>query len=433
MGGNGLERGRSFRSAILAGFECSSHRRPCGQRLDLIASTRHDRHAFHDYKRLQDYGIYAVRDGIRWHLIETAPYRYDFSSVLPMLRAAQAAGTQVMWDLFHYGWPDDLDIFAPAFIDRLSALAREFARVHGQETGERLYFCPVNEISFVAWGAGETAYINPFARGRGNELKRQLVRAAIEATEAVWTVAPGAQVVQIDPVIHIIPASDDAEETREVEAYNEVQYAAWDMLAGRLSPELGGNEKYLGVIGANFYPKNEWIHGGGPIGPGHPRYRPLREMLRELWQRYRRPIFLAETGTEDEARGVWLDYIADEVIGAIEEDVPVEGICLYPIISHLGWDDDRRCYNGLFDYCCSDSGERCVYEPLAQAIRRQGARLEAAWRQVERKGRTEVLSTHWNERRTECHTTKADGPVESRICSASHTFAGDSSISGPST
>jgi hypothetical protein len=33
---------------------------------------------------------------VRWHLIEPgAPGRYDWSSLLPMLRAAEAAGTQV--------------------------------------------------------------------------------------------------------------------------------------------------------------------------------------------------------------------------------------------------------------------------------------------------------------------------------------------------
>ena len=40
--------------------------------------------------------------------------RYDWSSFLPMLRAARETGTQVLWDLLHYGWPDDLDIWRPA-------------------------------------------------------------------------------------------------------------------------------------------------------------------------------------------------------------------------------------------------------------------------------------------------------------------------------
>src|SRR3712207_8963919 len=39
---------------------------------------------------------------------ETAPGRYDWSSFLPMLRAARDRGIQVIWDLCHYGWPENI-------------------------------------------------------------------------------------------------------------------------------------------------------------------------------------------------------------------------------------------------------------------------------------------------------------------------------------
>jgi len=50
--------------------------------------------------------------------------------------------------------------------------------------------------------------------------------------------------------------------------------------------------------------------------------------------------------------------------------VPVGGITLYPIVNHPGWEDDRHCHNGLWDYA-DENGERPIYEPLAQEIRRQ--------------------------------------------------------------
>jgi hypothetical protein len=34
------------------------------------------------------HGLLTVRDGLRWHLIEREPGRYDWSSWLPMLEAA---------------------------------------------------------------------------------------------------------------------------------------------------------------------------------------------------------------------------------------------------------------------------------------------------------------------------------------------------------
>src|SRR2546423_14032196 len=96
----------------MGGFECSTHRARSGERLDLIATTGHDKYAVADYGRLREQGIRAARDGVRWHLIEKREGRYDFSSVLPMVRAARDAGVQVVWDLCHYGWPDDVDIFS---------------------------------------------------------------------------------------------------------------------------------------------------------------------------------------------------------------------------------------------------------------------------------------------------------------------------------
>ena len=128
-----------FRSFILGGFECSTHRRGGdGRRLDLIAATRHDQFAVEDYARLADLGLRTARDGVRWHRIESSPGRYDFASVVPMLRAARAAGVEVIWDLFHYGWPDDLDIFAPEFVERFAAFARAFAPILAEDhAGQR--------------------------------------------------------------------------------------------------------------------------------------------------------------------------------------------------------------------------------------------------------------------------------------------------------
>ncbi|HZA94210.1 MAG TPA: hypothetical protein VE420_16425, partial [Gemmatimonadales bacterium] len=97
-----LDSASAFGSFFLGGFECSSHRRRDGRRLDLLASTGHDRLAAQDYELLSQLGIRAVRDGLRWHLIERTPGDYEWDSFLPMLRAADTAGTRVIWDLCHY-------------------------------------------------------------------------------------------------------------------------------------------------------------------------------------------------------------------------------------------------------------------------------------------------------------------------------------------
>ena len=63
-----------FDSFFMAGFECSTHRRRDGRRLDLIAATGHDRFVGPGLSaRMPGTACATVRDGLRWHLIETAP------------------------------------------------------------------------------------------------------------------------------------------------------------------------------------------------------------------------------------------------------------------------------------------------------------------------------------------------------------------------
>src|SRR5690348_15089418 len=100
-----------FDSYFLGGFECSTHRRRDGRRLDLLETTAHDVHAAADYEQLAGFGIRTVREGFRWHRIEQRAGHYDFSSVRPLVTAARETGTQVLWDLLHFGWPDDVDPF----------------------------------------------------------------------------------------------------------------------------------------------------------------------------------------------------------------------------------------------------------------------------------------------------------------------------------
>jgi DNA-binding FadR family transcriptional regulator len=70
----------------------------------------------------------------------------------------------------------------------------------------------------------------------------------------------------------------------------------------------------------------------------------------------------------------------------------VHGICLYPIVNHPGWEDDRHCYNGLWDYADAD-GRRAIFEPLAREIEMQQQRL-AAMPQGEPEQAANTADTH---------------------------------------
>ncbi|WP_426140870.1 beta-glucosidase [Pseudomonas sp. DWP3-1-2] len=358
----------------MAGYECAAHRRQDGQRLDLLATTGHAKWVDPDYRALGAIGVRCARDGLRWHLIESRPGHYDWSSVLPMLRAARDHNIQVVWDLCHYGYPDGLDVWRPEFVERFARFAGAVARLMKDEGVGTPFYSPINEMSFWSWAGGQVGYFNPCGHGRGQELKHQLVRASIAAIEAVRAQAPAARFVQCDPLIHVIAGSRRADEISGAEHYRNAQFEAWDMLAGRQWPGLGGREEYLDIIGVNFYPHNQWIFNGPKILQGERGYRPLAGMLMEVYQRYRRPLLISETGAENDERVPWLDYVSEQAAHALARGVPVEALCWYPFLDYPGWDDGRYCPAGLFGFADGE-GHRAPFHPLQAQMQALEARF----------------------------------------------------------
>jgi hypothetical protein len=368
-----------FQTFLQAGFECSTHKRRNGERLDLVQSTQHDRLAVQDYRRISEFGIRTVRESARWHLIEQHPGKYTFESLDILFDAAAEAGVELILDLLHFGWPDHVDVLSPAFPEHFARFTSAVAQYIKRRGNPCRMFAPVNEISFLAWGGGEAACLNPYATDRAHDLKRNLVRSALVSSNILLKELTHIRLIAPEPVIHIVGNPNISGDDIAAENYRRAQFEAWDMLSGRLTPELGGRPEYIDIIGVNFYARNEWEHNAKvPLPRTDPRFRPFHKILEEVWDRYRRPIFVSETGTEDEARADWFDYVCDEVVIAHRLGIPVHGICLYPIVNHPGWEDDRHCYSGLFDFA-DEWGNREIHWPLAKAILNQQPKLQQSY------------------------------------------------------
>jgi beta-glucosidase/6-phospho-beta-glucosidase/beta-galactosidase len=372
-----------FRSFWLAGFESSCHINRAGVRLDMLAATQHDRQADADYALLRSVGIHTVRDGIRWPLIERRS-SFDFSSVAPMVVAAQRQGIQVIWDIFHYGWPDDLDIFAPAFVGRFARFCGAVARFMARYDDAIPFYVPINELSFFVWAAAEVGLFYPYAHGRGAELKCQLVRAAIAGIEAIWAVDSRARIIHIDPVINVVAPRTRPDLAEVAAARRASQFEAWDMLTGRMNPELGGHPRYLDVVAVNYYHANQWEHPGERLRwedtPLDERWVPFWRLLSEVYERYRRPLFVGETGHFGAGRARWLSSIAAEVYQARAHGVPVAGVCLYPILDRPDWEDPTHWHNcGLWDLLPEGHGHlrRVLHADYAESLRQAQALLAA--------------------------------------------------------
>ena len=351
-----------FSSFWMGGFESACHVNRANVRLDMMAATQHDRFVEEDYARLRQVNITAARDTIRWHLVERTPGHYDFSSFLPMLDAARRQRMQITWDLCHYGWPDDVDLLKPAFIDRFARFCGAVARVVRDCSDDVPMYTPMNEISFLAWAAGEVGWFRPHLRHRGGDVKRQLIRATVAAIEAIRDVDSRARMFTVEPLIHVVPPKGKADIGGVAAAYRASQFEAWDMLAGNVEPALGGHPRYLDVIGVNFYHDNQWEHPGGRkiawhIHPRDSRWVPFHRLLADAYERYRRPICIAETSHVGVGRAEWLREMTDELCLAIDRGVPLEGVCLYPIIDRFEWEDPSHWHNsGLWDFSRDPDG-----------------------------------------------------------------------------
>ena len=378
---------RRFNSFIMGGFECSTHRDKRGRRLDLINSTRHDEFAYLDYRRMADHGMLTARDGVRWHLIEREPYRYDFSSLEQQASAAKKTGIEIIWDYFHYGYPDDLDIFSDQFTDRFCSFAEAVTRFLIETMGERHHVCPVNEISFFSWIAADRGHFHPAVVRRSRELKRRLIKTSIASVRRIRKINPDTTIMFTEPAIHVVPKDESAQARRSAEAYRRAQFEALDALESS-PPDEAMND----VIGLNYYFHNQWRHPSRrKIPRGHKLYRPLNEILIEFYERYQRPLLIAETGIEDDERADWFRYVCDQVVIAIQKGVPMQGICLYPIANHPGWADNRHCHNGLWDYP-DDRGWREIHPPLSEEVTLQIGRFDQILKDLSRKTSTQAES-----------------------------------------
>ncbi len=369
-----------FESFWIGGFEGADHVNGFGQPLDPNARNGHDARLDEDYAALTARGIRTVRESVGWRLIH-ARGDAGWRAIESQARRAAGHGIQVIWTLMHYGWPAGLDPFerpdefVGAFADHCARLAELLARIGGP----RPVYQPVNEISFLAWAASSTGLIHPHlpsAPGNGDRLKRVLVRAALRATDAIRAVEPGARIVHTDPVVHIEPhrgagPTDSAAALRA----NDHQFEAWDMIAGRTAPELGGAPGYLDVLGLNYYHDNQWEEGTGVRlhwHMGDARRRSFADLADALWRRYGRPMCLSETGHIGQGRDAWLDHIAAEVVECRARDIPIGGLCLYPVIDRPDWQDAGHWHHsGLWDVPGADAGDftRRLCQPYAERLR----------------------------------------------------------------
>ena len=367
--------GAIFPTFFMGGFECSTFVWKDRERKDYVSATGHDRHLENDFAAAMDLGIGAVREAIRWPMVDLGNGRYDWSSVKAVQDAATGCKITPIWDLCHYGLPDGCDPFSDdcrkRFVDYCGAAA-EFVTSSAEGP---YFFTPINEITFFSAAATDLEWMYPFAKGRADELKRALCRMAIEGAKAIREVEPGARLVHVDPMINAVPPPDrpDLADDAEAEERRE-DFGAFDILCGKASPEFGGSPEILDIIGVNVYHYSQVQLKADKsreiLGPRDPRRKPLSELLKKSWDRYRRPIIIGETSGYQDNRAEWLRMTVEESLKALNAGVDLQGICLYPFVDVPDWWTQKWAKIGIYDVADKESFERVPYDPYIEELRR---------------------------------------------------------------
>lgn len=365
-----------FSSFWQAGYEGADHINPSGVALSMNDLNQHQARAAEDYAALAPFSFRTVRESVGWRLCERDGH-YDFSSVAARMQAAEQQGIQLSWTICHYGWPAGVTLFDHDFVSRFATFCGALARFLAPLYQQPPVYSPMNEISFVSWGISVGLFACDARPGPdpADAAKQQLVRATLAACEAIWQADPRARLLHCDPLIHIVADPADPAGSDVARAMCDTQFQAWDMLSGRRNPELGGAPRYLDLVGVNYYHDNQWEQGSGQRLHWHlgdRRRQPLHRMLQQVWQRYQRPLLLAETSHVGSGRGAWIQEITAQVAQAQLAGVELLGICLYPILDRPLWEETTFwTRSGLWDLdrLGPDPYARQLQQPYAQALR----------------------------------------------------------------
>jgi hypothetical protein len=203
-----------------------------------------------------------------------------------------------------------------------------------------------------------------------------LCKADIAAVQAIRSVDPEARMVHIDPLIVVVPPKDrpDLAGEAEREMFEDTFYA-WDVIAGRRHPELGGSPEILDIVGVNCYSFGQMEYReDGPhasLEPNDERIRPLGELLAIAWERYRRPMIIGETSGLGAGREAWLCDIVEESLAAVRCGIDLHGVCLFPAVDMPNWHTGEWLHNGICDLV-EENGDlkRVPFQPYIDELRR---------------------------------------------------------------
>jgi hypothetical protein len=310
-------------------------------RQDEVQLIRHDEFLESDYRLLVEVGCIGVRDAAWWYRSHPAPEVFDWTWLDRVVAAAERSGLKLYLDLWHYGYPDWLDILSPEAPAHLAAFARAIARRYPSLE----YYCACNEPSLLVEMGGRQGQWSPFLRQEDPiAFRRQVSRMIIEASQAILEVRPDAVLVLPEPWHATDRISEDE------------QAAVLDTVLGLRDPQLGGCPDLVTIIGLNHYRDST--------------LPPLHRLLIDAQKRWpSKQLWLTETSGPPTGwqQAEWFWWMLAETRLAAMSGVDIPVFTWAPAISMYDWVDETvQLHNGI--WILDERGNRLPNGKILQAI-----------------------------------------------------------------
>lgn len=327
--------------------------------VDELTWTRHRERWRDDLALARDCGADAIRYGLTWPEVETAPGRYDWRAVDEVIDAFGDLGLEPIWDLVHFGVPAH---YPGGFLDPdvPDAFARYAAAFAARYRGHVRKLTPLNEPYISTYFRAGKGIWPPHLQGDEGfaRLLEPIVDMLRRGIRAIDRVAPDTEIWLNDGADTFHPATPDL--AGEAARRTLQRYAAFDLLLGLARPgqatyealraagypehALDDEPVRVDVIGLDYYPETEHLLERAPDGALRTTVAPapdgLRAALEAYFARYGRPLFVAESSAsgDDARRRRWIDWNVAEMAAAMRAGVPVVGYTWWPLFDHVDWD-----------------------------------------------------------------------------------------------
>lgn len=310
-------------------------------RQDEVNLIRHDEFLEADYRLMVEAGCVGIRDAARWYLSHPAPGIFDWSWMDRVAEAADKHNLKLYLDLWHYGYPDWLDV--------LSAEAplhfAEFARSIACRYPTLQYYCVCNEPSLLVELAGRKGNWSPFLREEDPcTFRRQISKMIIAASKAILEVKPDA--------VLIIPEPWHATDTNP----EDNQAAVLDTVMGLRDPDLGGCSDLVTIVGLNHYRDST--------------LPPFHRLLLNAQKRWpNKSLWVTETSGPPTGwqQAEWFWWMLAETRLALLGGANIEVFTWAPAISMYDWvDETLQLHNGI--WILDENGQRLPNGKMPQAL-----------------------------------------------------------------